>query len=348
MTYSSGQLIQATDFNGFVGPTGSGGTAGANLNDIWATGSGDKGWGQTALATVSAGSVVAAGVTSPIASATSWAGLVTDLSLAGQQTNTSLTARTAPTIGQTIGILAALNTDLTNVTNNRGNAAAVGTEYGTFSGTTSKAGASGSGQASWTITFTHVINFSTAAQARYFWNAGGRVRLQYGKSSTGTDIDADWNTFVGYCGSIYLSGRVAGAAQQIAGTSYTGTTRIGGTGGTQNTLATTTGWYSLTPGAAATNIFTLNNSNSPYTGEYIQTTAAVDSGSVNLTLVTTWYQPAVSAAGTTCNISGGSVTNSPSTTITGSAPTTLVTYIPPSTSYLSNSWGTPSITASVA
>ena len=38
MTYSSGGLIQAADYNGFVGPTASGGTAGANLNDIWGTG----------------------------------------------------------------------------------------------------------------------------------------------------------------------------------------------------------------------------------------------------------------------------------------------------------------------
>ena len=90
MTYSSGGLIQATDYNGFVSTT-----AGANVNDIWSTGSGDKGWGQTAVPTVAAGNTVAAGVASPIASATSWAGLVTNLGLAGQQTNTTLTSRSA-------------------------------------------------------------------------------------------------------------------------------------------------------------------------------------------------------------------------------------------------------------
>jgi hypothetical protein len=56
----------------------------------------------------------------------------------------------------------------------------------------------------------------------------------------------------------------------------------------------------------------------------------------------------VTGAGTSCNISGGTATASPSTTITGTAPTTLVTYIPPSTTYLSASWGTPTIAASVA
>ena len=329
MTYSSGQLIQASDYNTFT-------TTAGGLNDIWATGSGDKGWGQTAFTSAATADTV---------TATQWAQLVNNLATSGSQTNSTLTSRTAPTAGTTISVLSAVATDIATVTTNRGNAAAVGTEYGTFSGSTSKTTATGSGQTTWTITFTHTVTFADANSARYFWNAGGRVRLQYGKSSTGTDIDPDWNTFAGLCGSIYVSGRVNSAAQTIAGTSYTGTTRIGGTGGTQTTLATTTGWYQLTSTPAT--IFQLNNTASPYTGEYIRTTAAATSSTV-LTLVTTWFQPAVSAAGTTCNISGGTATSSPSTTITGTAPTTLVTYIPPSTTYLTSSWGTPTIAASIA
>jgi hypothetical protein len=224
-----------------------------------------------------------------------------------------------------------------------------GTEYGVFTGTTSKTTATGSGQTAWTITFTHTVTFADANSARYFFNAGGRVRLQYGKSSTGTDTDPDWNTFAGQCGSINITGRVNGAAQTIAGTSYTGTTRIGGTGGTQTTLATTTGWYSLTPGAAATTLFRLTNATAPYTGEYIQTTAAINAGSTVLTLVTTWVSDGSSGAGTSANISGGTAVSSPATSIgAATAPTTLVTYIPPSTSFLTNTWGTPAIAASVA
>lgn len=331
MTYSVGGLIQATDYNGFANDT-----AGANLNGIWGTGTGDKGWGQTALATVSTGGTV---------TATQWAGLVNNLATAGSQTSTTLTSRTAPVAGNTISILSALNTDLTSVTTNRGNAASSGTEYGTFSGTTSKTTATGSGTTAWTITFTHTVTFPSANQARYFWNAGGIVRLKYGKSSTGTDTDPDWNTFAGLCGSINLTGRVNSTSQTIAGQAYTGTTRIGGTGGTQTTLATTTGWYNLT--GTPTTIFQLNNATAPYSGEYIRTTATATSTTV-LTLVTTWVSDGSSGAGTSANISGGTATASPSTTITGTAPTTLVTYIPPSTTYLTNSWGTPSIAASVA
>jgi hypothetical protein len=328
MTYSSGGLIQASDYNTFT-------TTAGGLNDVWGTGSGDKGWGQTNFTAASTGGTV---------TATQWAQLVNNLTTSGSQTGTTLTSRTAPTAGNLINVLANVSADISSVTTNRGNAPSVGTEYGTFSGTTSKTTATGSGQASWSITFTHTVTFADANSARYFWNAGGRVRLQYGKTSNVTDIDPDWNTFVGLCGSIYLSGRVNGAAQTIAGTSYTGTTRIGGTGGTQTTLATTTGWYQLT--SSPTTIFQLNNTVSPYTGEYIQTTATATSSTV-LTLVTTWYQPAISPPGTD-DISGGTATSSPSTTITGTAPTTLVTYIPPSTTYLTNSWGTPAIAASVA
>jgi hypothetical protein len=335
MTYSQGGLIQAADYNGFAS-----GTSGANVNDIWSTGSGDKGYGESALANVAAAGTV---------TATQWAGLVNNIAAMGSHTNTSITARTAPVTGDTITILAALNTDLTNITNNRGNAVASGTEVGTFSGTTSKTGTTGSGTAAWTITFTHTLTFASANAARYFFNAGGIVRLQYGKTSTGTDHDPDWNTLAGQCGGIFFTGRVASTTNTIAGQAYTGTTRIGGTGGTETTLATTTGFYNLTPGAAATTIFQLNNASAPYTPEFIRTQVALNAGSTILTFTTLWSDDGTSAAGTTANISGGTATTSPSTTITGTAPTTLLTYRPPNSTYLPTaSWGTPTIAAAVS
>jgi hypothetical protein len=334
MTYSSGGLIQALDFNTFVG------NATTGLNQIWSTGSGNKGWGQTAIANVSANTTVS------VTGAIQWAQLVNVLSTTGAQSTTTITSRTAPVAGNIIAILANVQTDINNCTTNRGNATSSGTQFGTFSGTTSKTTATGSGQAAWTITFTHTVTFPSADQARYFWNAGGLVRLQYGKTSTGQDADSEWNQLAGWCGSIYISGRVASAAQTIAGVSYTGTTRIGGTGGTQTTLLTTTGWYQLTTSPAT--IFQLNSSTAPYTGEFIRTTATATSSTV-LTLVTTWVSDGSSGAGTTANITGGTATASPSTTISGTAPTTLVTYLPPSTAQgLTNTWGTPSIAASVA
>ena len=332
MTYSSGGLIQATDFNGFVS------TGSPNINNVWSTGSTDSGWGQSALSTVSAGGTV---------TATNWASLVNTLASMGSQTGTTITSRSAPTAGQTISVLAAVATDITNCNTNRGNAAAVGSAYATWTGAIAKTTGTGTGTNAWSITWTQTVTFPSADQARYFWNAGGRVILNMSKTSTGTDNDPDWNTFVGKVGDLSFVGRVNGAAQTLAGTVFTGTTRSGGTGGTQTTLATTTGWYSLTAGAAATTIFQLNDDVSPYTGDTIIVTAAKNAGSTVLTLTTTWNSTSRAGAGQSTNISGGTDTASPFTAF-GTAPAVLLRYVPPSTTYLSNSWGTPTLASSVA
>lgn len=330
MTYSVGGLIQATDYNGFVSTTAS-----ANVNDIWSTGATDKGYGQTALATVAAAGTI---------TAAQWANLVNTISTIASHQGTSITSRTAPVTGDTITILSNLNTDLTTLTTNRGNAAASGTEVGTFSGTTSKTTATGSGSTAWTITFTHTVTFPSADQARYFFNAGGLVRIQFGKTSTGTDADDEWNDLAEtLCGDIFISGGTA--TQSIAATSYTGTTKIGGSG-TPTILATTTGWYDLT--TSDINLYQQFADTSPYTGQSILVKAKTAGTGTQLVITTVWNDPGGSAAGSSDNITGGTDTTSPSTTITGTAPTTLVTFRPPSSTFLSASWGTPTIAASVA
>ena len=334
MTYTVGGLIQAADYNGFANDSAN------NIGNIWSTGSTDKGYGQTAISNVSVAGTV---------TATQWATLVNNLANLGSHQGTTITSRTAPVAGNTITILNNVATDINTLTGSRGNAAASGTAIGTFSGTTSKTTATGSGQSAWTITFTHTITFANANSARYFFNAGGLVKIMYGKSSTGTDHDADWNTLAGYTGNIFFAAYVNNASQSIAGQVYTGTTRLSGSGGTQTTLATTTGFYNLTPGAAATTIFQLNNTVTPYETEFIRTTAALNVGSTVLTLVTTWVDDGTGVVGATSNISGGTGVSSPATSIgAATAPTTLVNLIPPSTTYLSASWGTPTIAASVA
>ena len=330
MTYSAGGLIQATDFNGFVS------TGTPDINDIWSTGATDSGWGQTALSTVSVGGTV---------TATNWASLVNTLASMGNQTGTTITSRSAPTAGQTISVLAAVATDISSCNTNRANAAAVGSTSTTWTGAAAKTTATGSGTNAWTITWTQTVTFASADAARYFFNAGGRVYLTMNKSSVGTDNDADWNTFIGKVGTISFTG--IAASKTLGGVAYTGTSRQGGTGGTQTTLSTATGWYALTAGAAATTIFQLNDTVSPYTGDTVITTAAKNAGSTVLTLVTTWNSSSRAGAGQSTNISGGTDTASPFSAY-GTAPTVLCRFVPPSTTYLTNSWGTPAVASSVA
>ena len=330
MTYSSGGLIQATDYNGFVS------TGTPNINGFWGTGATDSGWGQTAIGTVSAAGTV---------TATQWASLVNTLASAGSQSNTTITARTAPTTGTLISVLAAVATDITSINTNRANAAAVGTASTTWTGAAAKTTTTGTGTNAWTITWTQTVTFPSADQARYFFNAGGRIRLNMSKTSTGLDSDADWNTFIAKVGTISMTG--IAASKTLSGTAYTGTTRIGGTGGTQTTLSTATGWYALTAGAAATTIFQLNDNLTVYTGDTVIITAAKNAASTVLTLTTTWNSTSRAGAGQNTQISGGTDTASPYTAF-GTAPAVWCSFIPPSTTYLTNSWGTPTVASTVA
>lgn len=326
MSYTSGGIIEATDYNGFANTT-----TNANLNGIIGAGSGNRGYGQSTLATVSAGGTV---------TATQWASLVNTISSVASHQGTNITIRSAPTTGETIEILNNLNTDLTNLWNNRGNAAASGSQFTGWTGTSSKTTATGSGASAWTITFTHTVTFANANAARYFFNAGGRIKLETSKTSTGTEADTEWNDLANtLAGDIYITG---GGSQVIAGTTYTGTTKIGGTG-SPNVLLTSTGWFQLT--TSDTVIYRQYADTAPYTGQYIEVRAKTAGSGTQLVLTTVWVDPGGSGAGSTDQITGGTATSG---TTFGTAPATVVTYFPPSTTYLTNSWGTPTIAATTA
>jgi hypothetical protein len=181
------------------------------------------------------------------------------------------------------------------------------------------------------MTFTQTIDFVTANQARYFWNAGGRAVITMSKTGTTTDKDPDWNSFVGTVGTISFVGRVNSASQSIGGTTYTGTSVSGGSG--TPTVATTTGWYSLTPGAAATPIYSTTDGVSPYTGDTITVSAAVNAGSTAITFTTVWHDNGYSGAGQNNAVSAGGAV--------------ALSYFPPGAT-LTNTWGTPTLASAVA
>ena len=314
MTYSSGGLIQATDYNGFVSTT-----AGANINATWNTA-----YGQTALSTVAAAGTV---------TATQWASLVNTTASLGTHTNTVITARTAPTTGTTISVLAAVNTDITNVFNNRYNAYAVGSQFTGWTGTNSKT--AGTGPGAWSITFTNTVTWTSAAAATYFFNAGGLIKIDVSKTATGQTGDPEWNDLANtLCGDIWISGLAT--SHTIAGVAYTGTTKVGGTGA-PNILSTGTGWDALVAGAAGTIEYKQFADTAPYTSNFIQHTIAKGASSNTLTITTLWSASDGDA------ISGGTAASGATP---GTAPCTIVTYYPPETNTLTNTWGTPTVAAS--
>jgi hypothetical protein len=316
MTYSTGNLIQATDYNGFASTT-----VGANVNATWNTA-----YGQTALSTVAVGGTV---------TATQWATLNTTISSMASHQGTTITSRANPVAGNIISALANVNTDITNCYTNRSNAAGQGTQFTGWTGTASKTTATGTGNAAWNITFTNTITFANTTAANNFFNAGGMVKTQFSKTSTGTAQDTQWNSFIGnVCGTIYLSSTAA--SKTLSGNTYTGTTKVGGNG-IPTTLTTSTGFAQLT--SSPVTIYKQFDAGAPYSSNFVQVNASI-SGAV-LTLTTLW-----SDAGDVFGaaISGGTAT----TGITfGTAPATVVTYFPPETTYLANVWGTPTVAASV-
>ena len=129
MAYSSGSLILDDDYNIFAtgNAAGTGDNNTANINTVWGTGTGNKGYGQgTTVSPVSAGSTI---------TATQWATLLTRMTSIANHQGTSITAISNPNAGDTIEAYAALSSNITSIFNNRLNAAANGSDI-TTNGTT--------------------------------------------------------------------------------------------------------------------------------------------------------------------------------------------------------------------
>jgi len=313
MAYSAGNLILDDEYNTFV--TGSAdGTANIsvpNVNTIWTTGSGAKGYGQTGnVSAVSAGTTI---------SATQWASLFGTFTGIANHTGTTVTSITNPTTGDTIEAISTFEADLTTLFNSSANAAASGSDI-TTNGTTTTTN-------SWTVsaTLTQTFTFADANSFRYFFNAGGMIRLAYSRTGgTAHSKNTEWTDLLTQTGTIVLTG--LGATKNIASTDYTGTTKIGGSG-TPDTLATSTGAYDLTTSNVL--LFKQFADTSPYTANYIQIQAQVNDNTnpTTITITTTLQDDRADDFDDT--VDG---------TLTG-------THVirPPSTTYLTASWGTPSM-----
>ena len=81
---------------------------------------------------------------------------------------------------------------------------------------------------------TKTFTFASRNQLRYFFNAGGMIRLSWSRTGgTASSQNTSWTDTLTAAGTIVLTGD--GASKTIAGVAYTGTTKIGGSGTNQNT-----------------------------------------------------------------------------------------------------------------
>jgi hypothetical protein len=303
MTYSVGGKVQATDYNGFAS------TNTPNVNNIWSTGSGDSGYGQTALTTVTAGVKVLA---SP------WSGLISAINSMASHQGSTITAITPVSTGNKILFLSALSTNLSTVNTNRLNATAVGSDI-TNSGTrtTQWGPAAGITQLNSTVT----VTFANANSLRYFFNAGGTIRISCSRSG-GTALPANtaWTNLCSNIGTLGLP--ATSTSQTIAGTSFTGLTKIGG-GGSAPTIYVRNGYYQLT--TTPTLYFRQFSNESVYTNDNIE---LLYSASGSVITITVRFNDTESGT--------------PSDLVDGNLTVTAVAR-QPSTTNLVNSWGTPTV-----
>lgn len=328
MTYQQYGIIQAADYNNFVGenPTSTANT----LNAVLAVGNGRSGLGQTAVSQVVANNS-SFKVTYP-----QWNLLINNIQNIASHQGSTITPITVTYEGQLISAYmtetspatAIFANNLNTIYTNRNNTAA----QGTFASYARQNPSSWSTQ----LTFTHTITFESGDKARYFFNAGGQLAFNF-SHPTGSNMNNLWNNLAEACGTITLSA-VNSGTQTIAGTVFNGVTRTGGTGAA-TTLATNTGYYALT----STNQVLFKDlatvGPSGYLSSYIELRARTngtqgtngDAGSI-ITITTFWdAQP---NGGTSISTAGA-----------GSTVTCIVR--PPSTSYLTSTWGTVNVTSSV-
>lgn len=311
MSYAQFGLVQAADFNTLVGgnPT----TTANTLNATWSTGGGQAGYGQTAVGNVTVGTTV---------TASNWASLVNSTASAASHQGTSISSVTAPSSGGTVTFISAIPTNLQTIYASRGNAAAQGS-------TTANTQTTG---AAWTdyANFAFTVSFANGDAARYFFNAGGQIKMTCTHPNTTAGINAAFNSLATATGTVNISGQNSGA-RTIAGTSYNGITKTGGSGSA--TISTNAGYFGL--GTGNTVIFDQNSGTAPYTTtvdiQYLARTngpQGSNSDNGSQVLINCVFD----------KVSGNGVI--------GSGSTCTCTVVPPATTHISNTWGTVTVTGS--
>tara|TARA_B100000282_G_scaffold157393_1_gene113544 strand:- start:1771 stop:2760 length:990 start_codon:yes stop_codon:yes gene_type:complete len=228
MAYSAGDTILDDEYNTFAtgNAAGTGDTSAASINTIWGEGTGDAGYGQSnVVSAVSAGNTI---------TATQWTTLLARLNSIRQHQGTSINISSfSVSAGDAIAIINNLSADITTLYNARTTAASAN-----ISETTTAHNFTSSWKASCTATST--VTFTGGDEARYFFNAGGYIKLNPSLSDS-TGRNAQWAHLLDEVGDLKL----------LASTftrSFSNNTSGYGPGGDNSptTHLSTTGYYDLT------------------------------------------------------------------------------------------------------
>jgi hypothetical protein len=266
MAYAVGDTISNSDYNGLLNNTASGtpnaGVAARGINYIAGTGAGAYGLGQTELNAVGSTDLI---------QAAQWNSLFTFMNNIQNHTNiTALTSTTAAAAGDVIQIKAALETDLNALA-----AAVAGGSTGATTGTTSAALQTvTTASEGWDSTATQEVSvtFGSANKMRWFFNAGGKVRITVGTTEAAVDgKDQAFKDLGTALGNIDIGAQT---------TTRSGTGESPSTGGSGLAL----GFHDLT--ASYQELIILTSDNTNYTSNTIQISATLNAAVGTATTIT--------------------------------------------------------------
>ena len=259
MAYQAGDTILDDEYQAFVAASSSP----FGWNHIAGTGSGNQGLGQTHLVEVTPGSTTVA--------ASQWNALMTGITNIANHTNDSITSRTAVATGDTITIKTAIAADLatlsTSVAGGCVNATAVsaGSELQSSQSSTRYAGSH---------TVEHSVTFASGDNLRFFFNAGGKIRVNLTREGNGgsakTSKDDSVDELITAMGNFDIGAQVS--------------TRSG-SGETLSTDGFANGVDDL--GTSYTTIFLLTQSSGTYTSMTLKGEAKVDNATYGTATVVT-------------------------------------------------------------
>ena len=201
MAYVAGDTILDDEYNAFL--TNTSGTIG--INHTMGTGATVYGLGQTELPAVQGGTDSGTTVT-----AASWNALLTAMDNIGNHTNDSLTARTQVAAGDTIAIKAAVAADLVSL--------AAEVAAGSVNATALSVGSElqssrASGRFAGSHIVEHTVTFANANSMRFFFNSGGKIRVNLTRVANGggsaTDKDDSVDEMITAMGNFDIGAQVS-------------------------------------------------------------------------------------------------------------------------------------------
>ena len=319
MTYTSGGLINASDYNILAwggNATGTYTSTPSNLAYVWGVGNGQFGYGQNT-------NPINVVTSSTTVTATQWAGLVYQTNKAlGHQAQTQIDGggNLGIVAGATITATAAQATAMATINTNKLNWHAQGT---TTTGANFAQALSVGSNAGYVLVWTRTVTFASGDAARYFFNAGGQINWEItsATNNNGTTRSASMATLL----ATNLGG---GNIRALVGDAITGA------GGTVTTNDDTLGYWDL--GSSPTLMAAITSATGGYTTD-----------TCNVNIRTNGVQGANGDVGSIFVIQFGINSAARALNFNAALDVTVnhrVNILYPSTTYLpTSSWGTPTV-----